>query len=201
MKKFTFLSIYLGGWFVAIFYTDSSEMNIFSRELIFRVFLFIVPLAFLWLTIMSRTEDWWRKKFNNLNLSENDFINVPNISMFSETTFIIVLLFSTLFGAAFLNSKYIKYYVSKDFVTPEVIQVKYLIKHYDILGGIYEGDSSTNISCATILTHNSEKTYRVCCEGLGLLAKDELKAILKIRVSNRNNNYYYPICPSDKVNY
>ncbi len=161
--------------------------------------LFLIPIAFLWLYLGRILEDWWINFFDKHHYRENDFINAPNISSLISAFLVLVVLFLTIAFSTFLNGKYITFFVDRGYHEPEISKVDYVTMHHDILGGLYSGNSSTDVYCAGLSVDNNNQTFRVCCKNKKKLPedqfKDQLKKAVKVRISNRNNNYFYPICP------
>lgn len=200
--KVIILSVcYLLGFIVNIFFVDSeanqSDIVFFDMGFWGRMLLFLVPTAYLWIYLGRKKENWWIDFFNTRRYRENDIINAENVAGLASLALVLIVLALTLLITAFLNEKYIRFFVDSDYYELDINKINYITMHHDLLEAIYAGDSSTNIYCVGVSAKNSKQNYRVCCEHINQLPENRLQTLLKVRVSQRNAEYFYPICPAD----
>lgn len=200
-KAIILSACYLLGFIVNIFFVDSeanqSDMVFFDMGLWGRILLFLVPIAYLWLYLGRKTEDWWIDFFNTRRYRENDIINASNVAGLALSALVLIVLALTLLITAFLNEKYIQFFIDSDYYELDIAKINDVMMQRDLLGGIYAGDSSTNLYCVGVSAKNITKNYRVCCKNINQLPKNRLQTLLKVRISQRNAKYFYPICPAD----
>ncbi len=202
-KKYILLASYITGLIVNIFFTDSvsDSLDFFDGGVWGRMLLFIVPIAFLWLYLWRITEDWWINFFDKHHYRENDVINAPNASNLISSFLVLAALLLTIVISSFLNGRYIEFYVDKDYNEPEISEVAYVVLHRSLFDALYGLNFSTDVYCARLLVSNSPQTFRICCRKEDKLPedqfKDQLRKSTKVRISNRNRNYFYPICPNN----
>ncbi len=201
-KTLLLLAVYITGLIVNIFFKDSvipGYLIYFNWRVWVRMLFFLIPIAFLWLYLLRISEDWWINFFGKHHYRENDFINAPAFSSWTSAAFTLMVLFLTIELSSFLNGKYNRFFINKDYSEPEISEITDITMHYDLLAFYYGSDSATDIYCAGLLVDNNSPVYRVCCKNREKLPenqfKEQLKKSVKVRISNRNNNYFYPICP------
>lgn len=201
IKAIILSACYLLGFIVNVFFVDSetnqSDMVFFDIGLWGRMLLFLVPIAYFWMYLGRKTEDWWIDFFNTRQYRENDVINAPNVAGIVSSVLVVIVLFLTLMITAFLNDKYIRFFIDSDYYELDIAKINYVTMHIDLLAFLNGLDYTTNIYCAGVSAKNSTQDYRVCCENINQLPENRLQTLLKVRVSQRNAAYFYPICPAD----
>ncbi len=206
MKKNTkkiLLCVYLLGFIVSIFFTDSkvNYLNIFSPAFLITILLFLVPIAMLYFIITPKIENYFIMVIDSNNVKEGDYINSENLAFVATFIIMFVLLIITLLVSANLSEKYRRIYVNKQFIEPQIKETKHFAMYRDLSDVLAGLDSSTNIYCLTLVLSGEQRTYRVCCQDLHKVPQEKLKDLLRIRISQRNKDYFYPVCPTeDEIN-